>query len=179
MLAYTSLLAAAATTLLTLTAAAPSTVPPTGVIHRITAGVATGNLSLTFSPDNVVAEIGDYIEFHFNPKNHSIVQSSFDRPCEPLQGGIFSGFNFATQNGTARNVFSFQVLTKEPFWYYCSQTVGRHCQMGMVGVVNQNVDSGKTLEGYRARAREALTVQAAVDPLAANGGAVLPNTFLG
>jgi hypothetical protein len=129
-------------------------------LHRISAGFN----GLNFEPQNVVAEIGDLIEFHFLPKvssqdfvlstaqyslvftytetqtdklqNHTVVQSSFDKPCEPLANssgafsGVFSGFNFATMQGEAKDVFTFQVQSKDPFWYYCSQTVGNHCQMG-------------------------------------------------
>jgi plastocyanin len=88
----------------------------TGVVHRIFAGSTTANNGLHFEPENVVAEIGDTIEFHFLPKNHTVVQSSFDRPCEPLAdgSGVFSGFNFATGKGEAPNVFAFTVESKEP-----------------------------------------------------------------
>jgi plastocyanin len=61
--------------------------------------VNVGNLKaeLVFEPDTVIASVGDIINFHFYPINHSVAQSSFDKPCQPLQGGvgqipIFSGF---------------------------------------------------------------------------------------
>ncbi|KAJ4290901.1 hypothetical protein N0V90_010097 [Kalmusia sp. IMI 367209] len=176
MVAYTTL-AVAAATFFGLTTAAPSSVTPTGVIHRITAGSTTANNGLHFEPENVVAEIGDLIEFHFLPKNHTVVQSSFDKPCEPLAdgSGIFSGFNFATKEGEAANVFTFTVQNKEPFWYYCSQTVGTHCQKGMSGVINQNFDSDKTLAAYKAKAVNTVTVQPSDDINASQGGSIVPN----
>jgi plastocyanin len=152
----------------------------TGVVHRIFAGSTTANKGLHFEPENVVAEIGDTIEFHFLPKNHTVVQSSFDRPCEPLAdgSGVFSGFNFATSEGEAPNVFAFTVESKDPFWYYCSQTAGNHCQSGMSGVINQNPDSGETLVRYKEKSRDAVTRQPCSDVLASQGGSKVPNVPL-
>ncbi|KAF2732834.1 hypothetical protein EJ04DRAFT_565699 [Polyplosphaeria fusca] len=182
MVAYTSLVLAA-TTLLTTTLAAPSTTPSTGVIHRIFAGSTTDNGGLHFEPQNVVAEIGDLIEFHFLPKNHTVVQSSFDEPCKPLDGGVFSGFNFATsqgtiENGEAKNLFTFVVKDKQPFWYYCSQTNGNHCQSGMSGVINQNFDGDKTLAAYKEKAKGTGVSVNPADSLTAVGGSIVPNKVL-
>jgi plastocyanin len=176
MLALTTLLT---TTLLGLVSAAPANqIRTTGVIHRITAGSTVANGGLHFEPENVSASIGDIIEFHFLPKNHSIVQSSFSAPCSPLasSAGIFSGFNFATMEGEADNVFSFVVKDELPFWYYCSQTVGDHCQMGMSGVINQNFDDKeKTLAKYKELAVNTVTKQPSEDPLESRGGWISPN----
>ncbi|KAJ4348386.1 uncharacterized protein N0V89_009760 [Didymosphaeria variabile] len=179
MLAYATL-AFAATTLLGLTTAAPNSIPPTGVVHRITAGSTVENNGLHFEPQNVVAEVGDLIEFHFLPKNHTIVQSTFDKPCEPLADGpgIFSGFNFATPSGEAEKAFTFLVQSKEPFWYYCSQTVGDHCQKGMSGVINQNFDGEKTLAAYKEKAKSAVTKQPSKDKLEFRGGEIVKNVPL-
>lgn len=176
MIAFTILVVAAAT-LLGFTTAAPTTVMPTGVIKRIFAGSTVANNGLHFEPENVVAEIGDLIEFHFLPKNHTVVQSSFDKPCEPLAdgSGVFSGFNFATQSGEASNVLTFLVQNKEPFWYYCSQPNGTHCQKGMSGVINQNFDNGKTLAVYKANSVNTVTKQPSSDKLASQGGNIVPN----
>ncbi|CAO2656395.1 Nn.00g051980.m01.CDS01 [Neocucurbitaria sp. VM-36] len=177
MVAFTSL-AIAATTLLGLTSAIPANqVRSTGVIHRVFAGATTENGGLHFEPENVVAEPGDLMEFHFLPKNHTIVQSSFDKPCEPLEGGkgIFSGFNFPTAAGEAPNVFTFMVQSRDPIWYYCSQTVGNHCQKGMSGVINQNFDGDKTLAKYKENSKNTVTKQPSADPLASQGGWILPN----
>lgn len=63
MVAFTSIVAAA---VIGLASAAPSVgVRSTGVVHRITAGSTVENNGLHFEPQNVVAEIGDEIEFHF------------------------------------------------------------------------------------------------------------------
>jgi plastocyanin len=177
MVALTSITLAAAT-FIGLTAAVPAQpVRSTGVIHRVFAGSTTANNGLHFEPENVVAEPGDLMEFHFLPKAHTFVQSSFDKPCEPLTGdsAIFSGFNFNTTAGEAPNVFTFMVLDKSPIWYYCSQTNGNHCQKGMSGVINQNFNSDKTLAKYKENAVKTVTKQPSADPLASQGGAILPN----
>jgi plastocyanin len=76
---------------------ASSTVELTGVTHTVTAGLG----GLRFEPNNIFSQVGDVVEFHFLPANHSVVQSSFDDPCQPLAAtpGFFSGFEFATQEG--------------------------------------------------------------------------------
>jgi plastocyanin len=162
-----------------ITTAYTSQVCSTGVVHRIFAGSTTANNGLHFEPENVVAEIGDLIEFHFLPKNHSVVQSSFEKPCEPLSGGnrVFSGFNYATSKGEAPDVFSFTVKSKEPFWYYCSQTIGSHCQNGMSGVINQGSNSDETLVKYKEKSMNSVTKQPSVDLMASQGGWKLPNTL--
>jgi plastocyanin len=179
MVAYT-FITLAATVLLGFTTAVPHTVRSTGVVHRIFAGSTTENNGLHFEPQNVVAEIGDLIEFHFLPKNHTVVQSSFDKPCEPLDSGkgIFSGFNFRTDDGEADKVFQFTVQNRDPFWYYCSQPNGSHCQMGMSGVINQNFDSANTLPAYKAKAIGTVTKQPSTDLLASQGGYIVAGKTL-
>ena len=177
MVAITSITLSAAT-LISLTTAIPAQpVRYTGVIHRVFAGSTTANNGLHFEPENVVAEPGDLMEFHFLPKAHTFVQSSFDKPCEPLGGdnAIFSGFNFNTTAGEAPNVFTFMVPDKNPIWYYCSQPNGNHCQKGMSGVINQNFNSNKTLAKYKDNAVNTVTKQPSTDPLASQVGMILPN----
>jgi plastocyanin len=61
--------------------------------HDISVGA---NGQLAFSPPDIQASVGDTVTFHFNPKNHSVTQSSFSKPCVPLAdatGGNQIGFN--------------------------------------------------------------------------------------
>ena len=51
------------------------------------------NGALAFNPDTIKASVGDVLEFHFHPINHSVVMSDFNNPCAPATtGGFFSGF---------------------------------------------------------------------------------------
>jgi plastocyanin len=168
----------AVTAILGFASTAFSAAPQTGVIHRIFAGSKTANNGLHFEPENVVADIGDIVEVHFLPKNHTMTQASFDKPCEPLTGGVFSGFNFATPVGESQDVFTFTIKDKEPFWYYCSQTVGNHCQSGMSGVINQNFNSPDTLTAFKARAVGTITKQPSTNKCDFGGGTILPNKSL-
>ncbi|KAF5020029.1 hypothetical protein F66182_7965 [Fusarium sp. NRRL 66182] len=171
----------AALVLATAVSAAPSkttrghpdkTVTLTGVTHSVNAGLG----GLRFDPDNVVAEVGDVVEWHFLPLNHTIAQSSFGEPCEPLAGGtgFFAGFNFETAKGQADNVFQIVVEDdSKPIWYYCAQQMGNHCQNGMVGVINQNFDNQDfSLRRHKELAAE---TEMSVIPGVEQGGKVIPN----
>ena len=47
---------------------------------------------LKYDPPTVYADIGDTIVFDFLFRNHTVTESSFDKPCEKLDGGFASGF---------------------------------------------------------------------------------------
>ncbi|KAL1849912.1 hypothetical protein Daus18300_013107 [Diaporthe australafricana] len=158
----------------TTTSTPDKTTALTGVTHSVVAGRGG---ALVFDPENVVAEIGDIVEWHFLPKNHSVAQSSFGQPCVPdasLAQPFFSGFQpiDAAQAPQDPNVFQIIVNDKTPIWYYCAQTTGNHCQKGMAGVINQNFDSQNTLSAYKALAAGTGT---SVVPPVVQGGAVIPN----
>jgi hypothetical protein len=80
-------------------------------------------------------------------QNHSVVQSTFDQPCIPIQNmmtnktdAFFSGFMPTNASFTATsNILTYTIRVKDekPMWFYCSQ--GKHCQAGMVGAVNAYV----------------------------------------
>ncbi|CAK7209987.1 hypothetical protein SCUCBS95973_000636 [Sporothrix curviconia] len=139
------------------------------ITHTVVAGLG----GLHFDPDNVVAEVGDVIEWHYLPANHSVAQSSFGAPCKPLDtgNGFFSGFQ-PTTSGQAPDVFQIVVEDTNPIWYYCAQTKDNHCQAGMAGVINQNFNSPNTLSAYKAAA--ALTGVSEIPPYI-QGGAVIAN----
>ncbi|KAI9782147.1 MAG: hypothetical protein M1816_001981 [Peltula sp. TS41687] len=128
-------------------------------VHVVKVGDVSGGL--IFSPDNIKAAKGDMVQFQFYPRNHSVVQSTFDKPCEPLANnqagaqGFFSGFMPVNQSSTMQPAYSIMVNdTTKPIWFYCSQ--GRHCQQGMVGVINPPANnSSRTLESYKALAARA------------------------
>ncbi|KAL6827916.1 hypothetical protein V8C40DRAFT_243136 [Trichoderma camerunense] len=126
----------------------PSRTFLTGVTHS----VVVGRGGLHFDPENVVAQIGDTVEWHFTAANHSLAQSDFAHPCKPLADGtgFFAGFNFVTAEGQNPNVYQITVVDNSPIWYYCPQTKGNHCQTGqMVGVINQDFNGDKTLANQK------------------------------
>lgn len=53
-----------------------------GVTHDVSVGVGA---KAAYSPDSVVAAVGDVVRFNFNPKNHTATQSTFANPCLAIQ----------------------------------------------------------------------------------------------
>lgn len=105
--------------------------------------VASTNNTLKFFPDKINAPVGSMVQFQFRGGNHSVVQSTFDNPCIPIQNvntsakGVYSGYQPVAAS-TAQGqipVFTVEVKSATPMWLYCSQ--GKHCQNGMVMVINE------------------------------------------
>jgi plastocyanin len=84
--------------------------------------VQVGGASIAFTPDTVNAAPGDTVTFTFGPKNHSVTQSSFAAPCQPLAGGIDSLFQPVAANAAQVPSFSILVNATTPLWFYCRQT---------------------------------------------------------
>lgn len=113
---------------------------PSGSIltHVIQVGDANG--SLKFYPSELTASPGDMVQFHFWPKSHSVAQSTFADPCQPMPAaaggtkGFWSGMMPVTAQDTVMPVFSIMVNDTNPIWFYCA--TGSHCQNGMTGVIN-------------------------------------------
>ncbi|KAJ4156084.1 hypothetical protein LMH87_001298 [Akanthomyces muscarius] len=115
------------------------------VANAKTIRVDVGKDGLTFGPSGTKAAIGDQIEFHYFPKAHSVVQSGFKTPCQPLSGGFASGFVPTEPKDAGLSTFTVTVKDDKPIWFYCGQT--DHCKRGMVGSVNAPA-TGSTLPAF-------------------------------
>ncbi|KAF2874200.1 hypothetical protein BDV95DRAFT_488490 [Massariosphaeria phaeospora] len=143
-------------------AAATHVAAPAGeaMVNMHVVQVGGANATLAFFPEHIVAAPGDLVQFQFNAKNHSVVQSTFDQPCIPIQNitpnktdAFFSGFmptNASITSTQQKLTYTIRVMDTKPIWFYCSQ--GMHCQSGMVGAVNAPASGNKTLAGYKALA---------------------------
>ncbi|KAK4457500.1 Plastocyanin, chloroplastic [Cladorrhinum samala] len=100
--------------------------------HTVTVG---GPKGLSFEPQQLKAAVGDSVVFTFLSQNHTVTQSAFDTPCDPLAGGMDSGFQ-ANANNTVNPPpqVAMQVMVDTPLWFYCRQ--GNHCGKGMVFSIN-------------------------------------------
>jgi len=128
-------------------------------MHVVSVG-AKGN---TFSPDKITAAVGDMVQFQFQNGNHSVVQSSFDAPCKPINAaatnssaattGFYSGYEPIGASDAMIPAFSVNITDTKPIWAYCSQST--HCQGGMSMVINENptLNASRTLDAYKAAAK--------------------------
>jgi len=124
------------------------------LVHVINA--KTVNNKPVFDPPQIMANPGELVQFQFWPMNHSVVQATFKDPCLPISQssagngtqGFFSGFMPVSSSSTQMPTFTIQVNDTKPIWFYCSQA--RHCQSGMVGVINPT--AAKNLTDFASRA---------------------------
>jgi len=102
------------------------------VTHQVMVGGAAG---LVYTPDTIVAAIGDMVVFTFLQQNHTVTQSAFTSPCVKLADGMSSGF-MPNPNNTISPApqIAMQVTVSTPLWFYCQQ-VG-HCGKGMTFSIN-------------------------------------------
>ncbi|KAF8883010.1 Cupredoxin [Infundibulicybe gibba] len=106
------------------------------------------NNQLLYDPPFIHADEGDIVNFIFNPKNHTVTQSAFETPCDPLYGGYDSGF-VPVDAGAPPKVLWFRVPhASEPIWFHCQQT--GHCGQGMVFAINPPAEpSPKSFNAFR------------------------------
>lgn len=103
---------------------------------------ATGN---QYWPEKVTAEPGSMVQFQFWTGNHTVTQSSFDSPCEPITqdangtavAAIKSGFMPAEESADMGMIPVYTVMINDtkPLWFFCGQ--GEHCAGGMAMVINE------------------------------------------
>ncbi|OAQ68111.1 extracellular serine-rich protein [Pochonia chlamydosporia 170] len=123
---------------------------------------------LIYDPNNFEAAVGDKVEFHYFPKNHTVTQSSFKDPCHPLEGGFFSGF-VPTADSPSKTTFTIAVKDTKPIWFYCGQAA--HCQKGMIGAIN----APKTGNTFEAFSQLAIKASNTTNPPSGPVGGVLSN----
>ncbi|CUA78388.1 hypothetical protein RSOLAG22IIIB_13111 [Rhizoctonia solani] len=112
--------------------------------YKVTVG-ANGNLR--YDPEYVHAKVGDYIKFEFHPKNHTVTESSFNKPCYAIDQGFSTGFvPVASEDSWDLPTRKFKVIDEKPHWFYCEQ-IG-HCPAGMVFAVNPPKE-GNTFEKFQ------------------------------
>ncbi|KAI4247250.1 MAG: hypothetical protein L6R40_001593 [Gallowayella cf. fulva] len=148
------------TSVATPSAAISTATPSSGQVMVHVVKVSNKKGSLTFEPNNLQVPAGHMVQFHFYPKNHSVVQSTFDQPCQPIKNnnasvnGFFSGFMPVKPDAAMMPSYTIKVNDTKPIWYYCSQ--GKHCQDGMVGVINPPAaNKSRTIESFTALANKA------------------------
>ncbi|KIW90040.1 uncharacterized protein Z519_09470 [Cladophialophora bantiana CBS 173.52] len=130
--------------------------------------VNVGQNGFTYSPDTVHAAVGDTVNFHFYPGGHTVTQSPFDTPCQPVSGNAINSGVINSNSGQASTMFSMRVNTTDAIWLYCGQ-VG-HCATGMAMVINPP-SNGNTLAAYQ----KAASGQSGQIPSSVFGGVIVAN----
>ncbi|KAJ7473109.1 hypothetical protein B0H11DRAFT_2189143 [Mycena galericulata] len=117
-----------------------------------------------FIPNQIKAANGTIVSFQWTgmPGNHTVTQSSFASPCEPVAGGFDSGWVFVNKTGATPPAWNVTIKNDQaPIWFYCKQLVGpggkAHCNLDMVGVINIQA-SNKSFSVFEASASAAPTV---------------------
>ena len=70
---------------------------------------------MVYTPNSVNAAVGDSVIFTFMSNNHTATQSTFNKPCEKMDGGVDTGF-MANMNNTVSPPpqMAVQVMTTTP-----------------------------------------------------------------
>lgn len=145
---------------------------------------SSGNPVLKYDPPFVNALVGDTVTFHFQQKNHSVVQTSFGNVCQPLlndQGAPVFETQFHPV-ATGETNFPTEVYTvtdvSKPLWFFCSQP--GHCGKGMVFSINCPSTGTNTLSAFQAAALAFGAEQAAESSAAAAWSATAtPDVYAG
>lgn len=106
-------------------------------IWEVLVSDSTGDLS--YSPQQVTAEVGDTVRFIFEHGTHSATQSSLENPCTPISNGFDSKFVSAPSDGSPNPSFEVTVNDTNPIYVYCRVNTGNplsHCRQGMVMAIN-------------------------------------------
>jgi plastocyanin len=96
--------------------------------------VVGGPAGLVYTPEFVMAAVGDTVIFDFLAKNHTVTQSTLDLPCLFKSDGVKSGFRPNPNNTPGLETFEVAVNSLDPMWFFCAQT--GHCAQGMVFAIN-------------------------------------------
>lgn len=150
------------------TASSSTATTPTGVATATatstpTSGTSTdhkvvvGGSTLTYTPSNITAQVGDTVTFQFMQKNHTATQSTFANPCRALtltstsgQVGFDSGFMAVASSATTFPTYTVKINDTAPIWVYCKQT--GHCGQGMVFAVNAVESGANSYAAFKAQA---------------------------
>lgn len=123
----------------------------------ISVGGVAGTPALQYSPSSITAAVGDIVTFNFTgiPGNHTVTESAFASPCQPLSGGFDSGWIYIPAGTTGSTPTWNLTVTNstKPIWFYCKQLQPTpHCVSGMVGAINAPT-TGNTFAAFQAAAK--------------------------
>jgi plastocyanin len=92
----------------------------TGTTWNVMVG---GSAGLVYTPEYVMANVGDVVVFSFGPKNHTVTQSTFGMPCMAMPGGmclareklmVGQDSGFEPTDGTTTPTYQITVMDTSP-----------------------------------------------------------------
>jgi len=148
---------------------ATAVVQVTAAQFNVTVG---GSAGLVFTPEFVTAQPGDTVFFTFKQKNHTVTQSTFAGPCQPMANGFDSGFVPVPAENVDGPFPAAQLAVRDtqPIWVYCRQA--GHCQQGMVFAVNP----GDKFAAFKANAMGGGTSSVSTPPTVSSTPAPPPSS---
>jgi len=111
-----------------------------------------------YIPSNFTASNGTVITFKFTgaPGNHTVTQSTFADPCDPVAGGFDSGWVFVPPTPALSATPEWNLTITDdtkPIWFFCKQLLPTpHCSNGMVGSINAPA-TGNTFTAFQSAAK--------------------------
>jgi len=111
-----------------------------------------------FIPPSFNATNGTVITFQFTgaPGNHTVTQSTFADPCDPVVGGFDSGWVFVPPSPALAQTPEWNLTITDdtkPIWFFCKQLLPTpHCAAGMVGAINAPT-TNHTFAAFQAAAK--------------------------
>jgi len=108
--------------------------------------------SLIFQPQEVQADVGDFVVFNFTNGTHTVTQSTFAGPCVPIHqtNSTINGFNSGLRNaanGTSPTTLTIEVTEVGPnstIWFFDLWACGE----GGVGAINVNDSDSQNLAAF-------------------------------
>jgi len=137
----------------------------------------TGKKGIGFDPSVIHPIAGDTVRFEFRSGAHSAVQTTFETPCVPLDGGFNSGV-FNVDNGLAVDAPGLPsvVLTindTNPIWIF--DQAGGQCQQGGILSINPTQTQTPAQFGENAAKSPVAPVTTEASPPPATSGSGTPS----
>ncbi|KAG7087623.1 hypothetical protein E1B28_013571 [Marasmius oreades] len=127
----------------------------------------TGQKGVGFDPSVIVPSKSDQIVFEFRSGSHSVVQSTFEQPCTPKEGGFNTGVKSVADNldvdAPGLPTTTLAVTDSQPLWFF--DQAGGTCNQGGVLAVNPTVGS-QTAAAFKENAMKATMAPANSDTTA-------------
>ncbi|THV02663.1 hypothetical protein K435DRAFT_339963 [Dendrothele bispora CBS 962.96] len=122
----------------------------------------TGHKGIGFDPSVIYPVAGDEIVFEFRSGQHSVVQSSYEKPCTPKDDGFDTGVQTVPDStpvdANGLPTVTLSVSDTQPMWFF-DQAAGT-CQQG--GVLAVNPAGTQTPAGFKENAANQLESETVV-----------------